>query len=96
MCRLITGSFDDADGKVRLYQFVKDAKESAGNWKETLTGLLDFAQYLSSSEREELSKVLCTFINDQDELFLVHKYLRDKYSALIFMSQINTRIRKML
>jgi ATP-dependent DNA helicase RecQ len=96
MCRLITGSFDDADGKVRLYQFVKDAKESAGNWKETLTGLLDFAQYLSSSEREELSKVFCTFIDDQDELFLVHKYLRDKYSALIFMSQINTRIRKML
>jgi ATP-dependent DNA helicase RecQ len=96
MCRLITDSFDDPDGKVRLYKFVEDAKENEGNWRETLTGLLEFAQYLSLLEREELSKVLCAFINDQDELFLVHKYLGDNYSALIFMSKINKRIRKIL
>jgi ATP-dependent DNA helicase RecQ len=100
MCRLLTNSFETADGRTRLYHFINEAKKVRGDWKETLTGLLDFGQFLTADEREILSKALCDHIvvdgSDNDDLFLIHKYLGDNNSTLIFMNQINTRIKKML
>ena len=99
MCRLITNSFDDADGRDRLYKFISDARKLNDNWNETLIGLLDFAQYLSEKEKEVLSKELCRLIplpSNKDELFLIHDYLNDNHSASIFMKDINNRIHEMI
>ncbi len=99
MCRLITNSFDNADGQARLYLFIKDARELNDNWNETLTGLLDFAQYLNEQEKEKLSNELCHFITlpkDKDELFLIHKYLNDNTSASKYIKDVNRRIYEMI
>jgi len=92
MCRLITKSFDDGDGRVRLYHFISESKKNSTNWINTLTNFLDFAKFLNDEEKLILSQAVEPFLEDLDELLLLHKYLQDSHSALMYINRINRRL----
>ena len=96
MCRLITKSFDNPDGKVRLYNFITETKKNSKNWKSTLENLLDFAKTLNEDDKLTLSKVLQPHLDDDDELIMLHKYLQDDYSAIIYLDKFNKRLEKVI
>ena len=96
MCRLITKSFDNPDGKVRLYNFITEAKKNADNWKITLEKLLDFAKTLNDEDKLTLSQVLQPHLDNDDELIMLHKYLQDDYSAIIYLDKFNKRLEKVI
>ena len=96
MCRLITKSFDNPDGKVRLYNFVTEAKKNSDNWKITLENLLDFAKTLNDEDKLTLSQVLQPHLDNDDELIMLHKYLQDDYSAIIYLDKFNKRLEKVI
>ncbi len=94
MCRLITKSFDNPDGKVRLYNFITEAKKSSHNWSVTLENLLDFAKVLNDEDKLVLSKVLEPHLENDEELIMLHKYLQDDYSAIRYLDKFNKRLEK--
>ena len=94
MCRLITNSFDDPDGKIRLYHFISEAKKNSENWKVTLENFLNFAKILKNDEKLLLSQSIEPYLEDLDELILLHKYLQDDHSALTYLDKINKRLEK--
>ena len=96
MCRLITKSFDNPDGKARLYNFITEAKKNSDNWKITLENLLDFAKTLSDEDKLILSQVLQPHLDKDDELIMLHKYLQDDYSAIIYLDKFNKRLEKVI
>ncbi len=96
MCRLITKSLDNPDGKVRLYNFITEAKKNSSNWKNTLEKLLDFAKILHDEDKLTLSKVLEPHLDDNDELIMLHKYLQDDYSAIVYLDKFNKRLEKVI
>ena len=91
-CRLITKSFDDPDGKARLDRFISEAKKNSENWKITLDNLLKFAQILKNDEKLLLSQSIEPYLEETDELILLHKYLQDDHSALTYLDKINKRL----
>ena len=94
MCRLITKSFDNPDGKVRLYNFITEAKKSSHNWSATLENLLDFAKVLNDEDKLALSEVLEPHLENDEELIMLHKYLQDDYSAIKYLEKFNKRLEK--
>jgi ATP-dependent DNA helicase RecQ len=94
MCRLITKSFDNPDGKVRLYNFITEAKKSSHNWSATLENLLDFAKVLNDEDKLVLSEVLEPHLENDEELIMLHKYLQDDYSAIKYLEKFNKRLEK--
>ena len=94
MCRLITKSFDNPDGKVRLYNFITEAKKSSHNWSVTLENLLDFAKVLNDEDKLVLSEVLEPHLENDEELIMLHKYLQDDYSAIKYLEKFNKRLEK--
>ena len=96
MCRLINKSFDNPDGKVRLYNFITEAKKSSNNWKNTLEQLLDFAKTLNDEDKLTLSQVLQPHLDNYDELIMLHKYLQDDYSAIVYLDKFNKRLGKVI
>jgi ATP-dependent DNA helicase RecQ len=94
MCRLITKSFDNPDGKVRLYNFITEAKKSSHNWSVTLENLLDFAKVLDDEDKLVLSEVLEPHLENDEELIMLHKYLQDDYSAIKYLEKFNKRLAK--
>ena len=93
VCRLITNSFDDPDGKARLYIFLKDAKKKTLDWKTTLENLLDFAKILKNEEKLLFSQAIEPHLDTIDELVLLHNYLQDDYSAIKYLEKFNKRLK---
>ena len=93
-CRLITNSFDDPDGKARLFLFLKDAKKKAVDWNKTLENLLDFAKVLKQKEKLLFSQAIEPYLDTVDELVLLHNYLQDDYSAIKYLEKFNLRLNK--
>ena len=91
---MITNSFDDPDGKARLFLFLKDAKKKAVDWNKTLENLLDFAKVLKQREKLLFSQAIEPYLDTVDELVLLHNYLQDDYSAIKYLETFNLRLNK--
>ena len=92
MCRLITKSFDNPDGKARLFHFISEAKKNSKNWKVTLENFLNFSKILNKDEKLLLSQSIEPYLEDIDELIMLHKYLQDDYSAITYLNKVNNRL----
>ena len=93
MCRLITKSFDNPDGKVRLYNFITEARKSS-QLECNIRNLLDFAKVLNDEDKLVLSEVLEPHLENDEELIMLHKYLQDDYSAIKYLEKFNKRLEK--
>ena len=92
MCRLITKSFDNPDGKIRLFHFISEAKKNSKDWKVTLENFLNFSKILNKEEKLILSQSIEPYLDDVEELIMLHKYLQDDYSAITYLNKVNKRL----
>ena len=92
MCRLITKSFDNPDGKIRLFHFISEAKKNSKDWKVTLENFLNFSKILNEEEKLILSQSIEPYLDDVEELIMLHKYLQDDYSAITYLNKVNKRL----
>ena len=58
--------------------------------------ILDFAKILNDEDKLTLSQVLEPHLDDNDELIMLHKYLQDDYSAIVYLDKFNKRLEKVI
>jgi len=94
ICRLITKTFDDPDGRNRLNDFIDEAKKNSLIWNKTLINLLKFAKIFNHDQKNVLSEAIGIHLDNSKELILLHKYLQDDYSAITYLQLFNKRLQK--
>jgi len=92
--RLITGKFNDVDGKKRLEGYVTNVKNDPKNWNNFLINLFKFVAKLEKNHKEIFSETMESYLNGINELKLMHNYLVDDHSALVFLGKMNNRLNK--
>lgn len=84
--RLLTGGYQDPDGKERFIGAFKDISKMGNKEKdEILLNSLDLGTYLDDDNKENLSEVLCEFF--QERKVEIYKELNDSTSLNLILSE---------